>query len=86
VAVASNIDCDLCSTIALAFQVFFTVEDPTRTPQGVDEIMRDLDAELRAVSTDPNITLGEAEARIVNVIQRFWAVATAIDQQRSLSE
>jgi hypothetical protein len=85
VAVASNASCTGCTTIALAYQVFFTVDDPTTTPDGVREVMRDLDAELLAVSTDPNITVGDAETRIAAVIERFWAFATAIDEQRSLA-
>src|SRR2546423_4249622 len=86
VAVASNDVCAGCTTLALAYQVFFTVDDPTTTPDGVREAMRDLDAELRAVSTDPNITLAEAETRIATVVERFWAFATAIDRQRSVTE
>jgi putative peptide zinc metalloprotease protein len=86
VAVASNDLCSGCTTIALAYQVFFTVDDPTAMPDGVRDVMRDLDAELRAVSTDPKITLAEAETRIVAVVQRFWAFTTAIDQQRSISD
>jgi putative peptide zinc metalloprotease protein len=86
VAVASNEGCTRCTTIALAYQVFFTVEDATATPDGVNQVMRDLDAELRAVSTDPTMTVGEAETRIVSVIQRFMAYAPSFDQQRSASE
>lgn len=86
VAVASNEACTRCTTIALAYQVFLMVDDPTATPDGVRDVMRDLDAELRDVSTDPNISVAEAETRIVSVIQRFWAFATAIDQQRSESD
>lgn len=86
VAVARNYECTSCTTIALAYQLFFAVDDPTTTPDGVRDVLRDLDAELLAVSTDPNITVAEAEIRIVSVIQRFWAFATAIDQQRSLGD
>ncbi len=86
VAVASNYECTSCTTIALAYQVFFTVDDPTTVPDGVRDVLRDLDAELLAVSTDPNMTAAEAETRIVSVIQRFWAFGTEIDQQRSQSE
>ena len=86
VAVASNESCTRCTTIALAYQVFLMEDDPTATTDGVRDVMADLDAELRAVSTDPNISVAEAETRIVSVIQRFWAFATAIDQQRSESD
>jgi putative peptide zinc metalloprotease protein len=86
VAVASNEFCTRCTTLALAYQVFLMVDDPTATPDGVRDVMRDLDAELRAVSTDPNITVSEAETRIMSVVQRFGAFATAIDQQRSESD
>ena len=86
VAVASNAECTGCKTIALAVQVFLTVDDPNAMPDGVRDVMQDLDAELRTVSNDPNITSSEAEARIVCVIARFWAFATAMDEQRSASE
>ena len=84
VAVASNDQCTGCTTIALAYQVFFTVDDPTAMPDGVRDVMQDFDAELRAVSTDPTITLAEAESRIVAVCNRFMAFATAMDEQRSV--
>jgi hypothetical protein len=86
VAVASNDQCTGCTTIALAYQVFFTVDDPNAMPDGVRDVMQDFDAELRAVSTDPNITLAEAESRIVAVCDRFMAFATAMDEQRSVGE
>jgi putative peptide zinc metalloprotease protein len=86
VAVASNNVCTGCTTIALAYQVFFTVDDPTATPDGVRDVMRDLDAELREISTDPNITAAQAEPRIISLVERFRVFATAIDQQRSASE
>jgi putative peptide zinc metalloprotease protein len=85
VAVASNDLCTGCTTIALAYQIFFTVEDPTATPEGVRDAMRDLDAELRAVSNDPNMTAPEAQARIDLIIERFAGFAAEIDRKRSVS-
>jgi putative peptide zinc metalloprotease protein len=86
VAVAANDQCTGCTTIALAYQVFFTVDDPTAMPEGVRGVLQDFDAELRAVSTDPNVTLADAESRIVAVVQRFMAFATAMDEQRSVGD
>jgi putative peptide zinc metalloprotease protein len=86
VAVATNNECTGCATIALAYQVFITVEDPTVMPDGVAQTLRDFDAELREISTDPTITLGEAETRILSVIDRFMTYATAFDVQRSASQ
>ena len=86
VAVATNTECTGCATIALAYQVFLTVEDPTVMPDGVAEALRDFDAELREVSTDPTITFEEAEARITSVIDRFMPYARACDVQRSASQ
>ena len=86
VAVATNDECSNCTTIALAYQVFLTVDDPTAMPDGVRDVMQDFDAELRAVSTDPNVTLAEAESRIVAVVARFMTFATAMDEQRSVGE
>jgi len=86
VAVASNDQCTGCTTIALAYQVFFTVDDPTAMPDGVRDVMQHFDAELRAVSTGPTITLAEAESRIVAVCNRFMAFATAMDEQRSVGD
>ena len=86
VAVATNTECTGCATIALAYQVFLTVEDPTVMPDGVAQALRDFDAELRDVSTDPTVTFEEAETRILSVIARFMAYATAFDVQRSASQ
>ncbi len=85
VAVAINDECTDCTTIADAYQVFLQVDDPNATAGDVADDMRNLDAELRAVSTDPNITLAEARARIAAAVDRFWAVAATIDEQRSAS-
>ena len=86
VAVAANDACTDCTTIAIAFQVFLPLDDPTTAPAGVQDAMREFNAELRAVSTDPDITLWEAEARIVSIVQLFADYATALDAQRSVSE
>jgi putative peptide zinc metalloprotease protein len=86
VAVASNEGCTRCTTIALAYQVFLQSDDPNGDASGVMDEMQSLDAELRDISTDPNITLADAEARITAAVARFWAFATAIDEQRSASE
>ena len=86
VAIATNTECTSCATLALAYQVFLTVEDPTVMPEGVAEALRDFDAELRDISTDPTITFEEAETRILSVIDSFMAYATACDVQRSASQ
>ena len=86
VAMATNEGCTRCTTIALAYQVFLQTDDPNGDASGVMDEMQSLDAELRDISTDPNITLADAEARIATAVTRFWAFATAIDEQRSASE
>lgn len=85
-AVATNEACTHCTTVALAYQVFLQVDDPNATAAGIADDIRSLDAELRAISTDPNITLADAEARIASAVDRFWTFAVAIDAQRSASE
>ena len=83
VAVASNAGCTRCVTVAIATQFFYTVDDPTRLPDGAAAAMRDLDATLRDISTDPNITLADALTRIDAVVREFMATATLYDAQRS---
>jgi hypothetical protein len=85
-ATAINDGCTRCTTLALAYQVFLTVDDPTQTPDGVAQVMRDFDAEVRAVSADPTITFEAAEMRIVDIIGRFMPYATSFDVQRSASQ
>lgn len=84
-AVASNEACLRCVTVAHAVQVFYTVDDPTVIPPGVQAALRDLDAVLREVSTDPRMTLPEAEARVDAVIAEFSAIAAAVAEQRTVA-
>ena len=62
------------------------VEDPTQVPDGVRELIREMDRELRDISRMARagqIVLAEAENRINAVITRFRAGATSLYEQRA---
>jgi putative peptide zinc metalloprotease protein len=85
-AVAVNGSCLRCATIALAYQFVYAVDDPTQLPEGLSESMRDLDANLRDISTDPRISFDDALSRIQATIADFVTAATSVDIQRSTAE
>jgi len=85
-ALALNYECERCVTVARAIQYVVQVDDPTQVPDGVRELIRELDRELRDISRlarAGQVTLAEAESRISAVITRFRDVATSLYEQRS---
>jgi hypothetical protein len=85
-AVALNERCSRCRTFAVALQYTYQVDAPQTTPQEVAELMREMDRELQAIATAKGITIQEAAARLDAVIGRFRALATSLDDRRSVDE
>jgi putative peptide zinc metalloprotease protein len=80
-AVAINYRCNRCRTIAVSLQYTLSVDDPKQTPREVRDLVRAMDAELRAIARDP-VSLADAIDRINAVIGRFVALAESLDDQR----
>lgn len=74
-AVAANVGCVRCITVARAVQYTISVDDPTQVPNDVQALVRDMDAELRRIASDRNIGARDANTRINAVIARFNALA-----------
>jgi hypothetical protein len=82
-AVAFNYECTRCATVAVAIQYALPVEDPSATPWDVDQLIREMDRELRDIHSDHRITVAEAETRLNTVIARFTSLANNLDQRRA---
>lgn len=74
-AVAANVGCVRCVTVARAVQYTISVDDPTQVPTDVQALVRDMDAELRSISTDRGLSARDANTRITAVIARFNTLA-----------
>ncbi|MDQ2786162.1 MAG: hypothetical protein M3Y58_14305, partial [Chloroflexota bacterium] len=81
-AVALNIKCTGCTTVADAYQYVVPVDDPTQTPDNVKELINQMQRQLKAIAETPDITATDAEARINAVIGQFTDLANSLYQQR----
>lgn len=80
-AVALNIKCTNCHTVADAYQYVVPVDDPTQTPDNVKELIKRMQHEFEVIAETPNMTAAEAEARVNGVIQQFIDLAQSLYQQ-----
>lgn len=81
-AIAVNYQCTGCTTVALAYQYAYGVDDPSQVPQDVNELIHDMNQELTAIQTDHGISLSEAESRIQAVVDQFQELAPSLDTKR----
>lgn len=84
-AFAVNYQCTDCHTIALALQYVLTVDDPTQVPQEADQLMAQMRQELKQLNGDQSLTLADAEARVIEVVNQFQDLVVYLDQQRDES-
>jgi hypothetical protein len=80
-AVAANVECTRCVTMARAVQFVIAVDDPDDVPKDVDDLIKDLDKALRRIAQDGrhgDLTAAAAHARISEVIERFHYLATEL--------
>jgi hypothetical protein len=70
-AQAINYECTRCATVARAMQYAYVVDDPSAVPDNVRRLLRDMEAEIREIGRQPDITANEANARISAVIAQF---------------
>ena len=73
-AVALNINCTRCITVARAIQYVIPVDDLKQTPKEVDDLFKALDRELRDINQSAT-TAQEANQRINGVIAQFKGLA-----------
>jgi len=82
-AVAVNVGCTRCYTVARAMQYVLPVDDPDETPAEVAELIRQMDRELQQIHVNKSMSMAEAEARIDDVIARFATLAANLNQKRA---
>lgn len=81
-AVAVNYECTNCYTVARAIQYTYSVDDPTQVPPEVNEILKELDTELKAIRQATALSIDEIEQRIEAVIARFTDLAESLNDDR----
>lgn len=81
-AVALNVECSRCYTVARAIQYTLPVDDPRRVPEEAQQLRRELERELRDIARDRGQTAASAEGRINAVIGRFTTFAEALQSDR----
>lgn len=85
IAVAVNYNCTDCDTIAVALQYVLTVDDPTQVPDEANQVMAEMRQELKQMHGDQSLTLADAEARVIDVVNQFSDLTMYLDQQRDES-
>jgi hypothetical protein len=83
-AIAVNVQCTGCVTVARAIQYALPVDDPKNPPDGVKQLVKELNAELNAMKTDQSLTLDQAIARMNAVMARFNAYSQNLMQQEDV--
>jgi putative peptide zinc metalloprotease protein len=81
-AIAINTTCTRCVTVARAIQYVQPVEDPRDVAKDISDTVEALDEELRAIQSDPSVSLSEAELRLNAVLERFKALGGTLGEQR----
>lgn len=84
-AFAVNYQCTDCRTIAVALQYVLTVDDPTQVPDEANQLMAQMRQELSHMHGEQGLTLPEAEARVIDVVNQFQGLVIYLDQQRDES-
>lgn len=74
-AVALNLDCLRCVTVAVAIQYVIPVDDPGSVPDEVKQLARELDRELRDAARRKDLELAERITRLNAVIAHFEELA-----------
>jgi putative peptide zinc metalloprotease protein len=82
-AVALNERCNSCVTVALAYQLTISVDDPKDTPKDVRDLVKEMDRELRAISNDQSIDVIQAATRLDAVIARYETLKASLIRQRA---
>ncbi len=80
-AIAVNIACTRCVTVARALQYTIPVDDIREVPRDVNELIREMDRELNDIRRTAT-SVAEAEPRVNQVIERFRQLAQYLNDAR----
>ncbi len=81
-AIAVNVQCSHCTTVAKAVQYVIQVDDPTQVPENVRDLVNRMQDELKAAAKDKDATAAQTEARVDAVIAQFTQLAQSLSTQR----
>ncbi|MGI8688451.1 MAG: hypothetical protein ACR2M3_07710 [Thermomicrobiales bacterium] len=82
VAIALNVQCSHCTTVAKAIQYVVQVDDPSQTPDNVKDLIGQMQQQLNAAAHDKDETVADAEAKIDAVIAQFNVLGQSLYTQR----
>jgi putative peptide zinc metalloprotease protein len=82
VAIAVNVQCSHCTTVAKAVQYVIQVDDPTQVPENVRDLVNQMQNQLKAAAQDKDATAAQTEARVDAVIAQFTQLAQSLSTQR----
>jgi len=85
-AIARNVDCTRCATVARALQYVVTVDDPEEVPNNIQRLLRDMEREIQAVGRERNIDANTANQRIQAVIDQFTELGSSLTDQEEETE
>jgi hypothetical protein len=80
-AVALNVKCTRCMTVADAYQYVVPVDDPTQVPDNVKDLITQMQQQLNASAHEKDETAADAEAKINAVIMQFMGLGQSLYQQ-----
>jgi hypothetical protein len=80
-AVALNVKCTGCTTVADAYQYVVPVDDPTQVPDNVRDLINQMQQQLNASAHDKDETAADAEAKINAIIAQFNDLGQSLYQQ-----
>jgi hypothetical protein len=79
-AVALNIKCTGCTTVADAYQYVVPVDDPTQVPDNVKDLIDQMQRQLNASAHDKHATAADTEAKINAIIAQFKDLGQSLYQ------
>lgn len=82
VAIALNVQCSHCTTVAKAVQYVVQVDDPSQTPDNVKDLIGQMQQQLNAAARNKDETVADAEAKIDAVIAQFNELGQSLYTQR----
>jgi putative peptide zinc metalloprotease protein len=85
-AIARNVDCTRCATVARALQYVVTVDDPEQVPDNIQRLLGSMEREIEAVGRERNIDANTANARINAVIAQFQELGSGLTDQQDQTD
>lgn len=82
-AIALNVGCSHCVTVALAYQYAIGLDDPDALPDRVEALVRRMDRELRGIQADSDhLTPAEVETRLDGVVAEYQDLEAYLNKLR----